>query len=71
MVAEGSHHAQASFYHPISYQNHHRNDLKTYFLATAQDELHSGSSTQGNIIRVVFKWIGSMEIPGGVSPHFN
>ena len=29
------------------------------------------SGKKGNIIRFVFKWIGSMEIPGGVGPCFD
>ena len=47
MVAECSNHAQAFLIHPVSYHNHHRNDLTTYFLAAAQDELHSCLSPHG------------------------
>ena len=29
------------------------------------------SGKKENVIRFVFKWIGGMEIPGGVGPCFN
>ena len=37
---KGSHNAQAFLFHPIVYQNYHRDDFITYFLAAAQYELH-------------------------------
>ena len=45
MVTEGGHHAQVSFPHPISNQDHHWDGFPTYILAIAGDKFYSGLPT--------------------------
>ena len=42
MAKEGSHHGQTFLFHPVGYQNCHRDDLTAYFQACVSVELHSG-----------------------------